>query len=141
MRCASMIIIPEQELYWCLNLFWFLISKATPWQPERDQVRRGSFGNRNRHVFRIILQNLKLPLEYYPKSFLIFTTYQEQVRCTIILRPPNAQQDINHVKYFLFNIAWSPHLRFSHLYVFIPKKVRKHPNGFLFMYFLQQQQN
>ena len=61
----------------------------------------------------------------YPKSLLIFTSYQVQWWWNIIIIPVKYQPDCSNVRSVLPKISWHTHLKYSKTYIFILQKVKK----------------
>ena len=91
-----------------------------------------NLGRRKEDIYKLINFNHKgkHKVGYYPKSLLVFTTYQVQGWWTMILIPVKYQPDDNNVREIILKSSSHTHLKYSKLYTLILQKVKKPPDEF-----------
>ena len=83
-----------------------------------------------RQQLRHFKHRVKHEIGWYPKYLLIFTAYQVQGWCTMIIITLKSQTNVSNVWEIILKRSWHTHLKHSKPYIFILQKVKNTPDGF-----------
>ena len=122
LQLSLRISFPVQSLTWWFHLFWFVFIDKKNIKRSREKGYRNQLRN--------FKHKGKHKIGWYPKSLLIFTSYQVQGWWTMIMSPVKAKPDGSNVTEILLNSSWKTRLKYSKAYIFILQKVKTPSDGF-----------